>query len=52
MLLHDLYDVTLKVEDARAILKAACREAHEHGQVEEWMISHVLSSDEKGLSTK
>ena len=38
--------------DARAILKAACREAHEHGQVEEWMISQVLSSDEKGLSTK
>ena len=38
--------------DARAILEAACREAHEHGQVEEWMISQVLSSDEKGLSTK
>ncbi len=38
--------------DARAILKAACREAHEHEQVEEWMIMQVLSSDEKGLSTK
>ena len=33
--------------DARAILEAACREAHAHGQVEEWMIIGVLSAEKK-----
>ena len=36
-----------RAQEARAILEAACREAHAHGQVEEWMIIGVLSAEKK-----